>query len=105
MVQSFRFEHHTNNGCPQIFPGENEAGQEDQAEQADPPVGAHEDRQHHQVQCQEAPLEEDEAEDVNLHFLQTLFFFSFTNGLVKGLKSTLQNLTERKDDNKFTWPL
>merc|ERR1712087_811737 len=64
--------HHIEDGCPQIFPGQNEIGQEDQAEQTHPPVGEDEDWKHHQIQCQEASLALDQAEDVNLLFVQKI---------------------------------
>merc|ERR1711976_629928 len=54
------------NGSAQVVPHQDQVGQKDETEQAYPTVGAHEDRQHHQVQCQEASLEAYKAEVVNL---------------------------------------
>ncbi|XXG51928.1 hypothetical protein AAC387_Pa03g0383 [Persea americana] len=44
------------NAVPQDLHDQEEAGEEDEAEQAHPSLDPHEDRQHHQVQCEAQAL-------------------------------------------------
>ena len=48
--------------CQQNPPHQGQAGQEAEAEPADPAVDPDEDRQHHPLQLQAPPLEEDQAQ-------------------------------------------
>ncbi|GJR00839.1 hypothetical protein Tco_0523823, partial [Tanacetum coccineum] len=46
---------------PQVIYDQEEACQEDEAEQAHSSLDSHEDRQHHQVQCQAQALAQNQA--------------------------------------------
>ena len=54
-------------------PHQAKAGQKAEAEQTDPPVVQDADGQHHPLQRQEAPLEEDQAQAVSSHRLWSHF--------------------------------